>query len=258
MWARASSLDRHMQCPAASYLPRDEDGAWVPGYLQDINKFTAPNIECIEDNIWAEWGTEMHLAKENHKLASPLFLAKVDSHRERLWPSKLGRHEIPVAYNCRTGNVFEGPAHDNSWKRLRGPDDITGTADWIGRLPNGEIWVDDLKTGHNTPAPDTVQLLFYGLCFYKLSELPKLPTKTIRLSATHWRRDWDEPRRFWTQIQWKQLSEFEEQLRVAWLEVRSSSEAKSGLHCSYCPSVNICPAVNGIPDLTSEIKVEQL
>lgn len=251
MWARASALDRHLECPASSYYPRDENGEWVKGYLQSEKDFVVPFEDNVEDNIFAEWGNEMHKAKESAEDASPIFLSRVSPHRDRLWPASLGVHEITVKYNCKTGIATQGPsdrAKAGAWKKFAGPDEITGTADWSGNLPKGDLWIDDLKTGYKTPDPCSNQLKFYALCIFKIKGLAKTPLATVRLSATHWRRDWDEPRRYWTQITWPQLEEFETRLRDSWRTTigHKGKTPVQGLHCNYCPSLMVCSAVNGI------------
>lgn len=264
MWARASSLHRHLECPAASWLPRDEKGEWVPGYLVDPRNADVPDSEEYPnagDSIFAEWGTQMHLAKENSPFASDPWLSYVNPHRDRLWPSHLGRHEIPVSYNCKTGKVLEGP-HDgaDSWKGRRGSDEITGTADWIGHIPTGDIWVDDLKTGHAIPDPSSVQLKFYALCFVKLANQEGLidlnKRRTVRVSATHWMRQDDEPTRYWSQLTWLDLEEYEESLQRAWRITRKQPIAIPGTHCLYCPSLEICEAINGLRRV--ELKQKEL
>lgn len=257
MWARASQLTRHLECPAASWLPRDEDGQWNPGYLQNPDEFITPFEDNQESSIFAEWGTKMHLAKENPSLAEQPFIGHVEPHRERLWPTALGRHEIPIKYNCRTKQVIECPESilrnggKDAWKRLSGPDDITGTADWVGTIPTGDLWIDDLKTGHATPDPLSDQLLFYALSFFKLDIQKGIrtltDTKIVRTSATHWRRDKDEPVRYWAQVTWLQLEEFEERIQLAWRHATGKEPAaKPGIWCNYCPSLVVCSAINGV------------
>jgi hypothetical protein len=248
LWARASALNRHLECPAASWLPRDENGNWVPGYLQKPEDFIEPFEDNAKDSVFAEWGTKMHLAKENSPIAEQPFLGKMEPHRERLWPLSLGKHEISISYNCRTGQVIEGPTHGaNAWKRLQGPDTVTGTADWVGTIPCGDLWIDDLKTGHATPDPASVQLKFYAMAFYKLRGYPKSKTKQVRTSVTHWRREWDEPKRIWTILTWAQLEEFEQELILAWRHaIGKEPHARPGIHCAYCPSLQVCDAINGI------------
>lgn len=253
MWARASALHRHIECPAASWLPRDEHGNWEPGYLQPASEFVYPFEDNQPDNEFAEWGTNMHLAAEGHPGTEPFFLDKVTPHRERMWPLSLGRHEIPVKYNCRMRAAIACPESvlikggKEAWKRLANPDEVTGTADWVGNIPSGDLWIDDLKTGYQTPDPMSDQLLFYALCFFKLAGTNQTPHKIVRTSVTHWRRDWDEPKRYWAQVTWLQLEEFEERLVLSWKRASGKSpKAKPGVHCNYCPSLMVCDAINGI------------
>jgi hypothetical protein len=262
MWARASSLHRHLECPAASHLPRDEKGEWVPGYLVDPRDAEIPDSDEYPnqgDSIFAEHGTQMHLAKENSPFASDPWLAEMNPFRERLWPSTLGRHEIPVSYNCRTRKVAEGP-HDgaDSWKGRQGPDCVTGTTDWVGSIPSGDLWIDDLKTGHAIPDPLSVQFKFYAMCFLKLrhqlGDIKDLnPRRIVRTSATHWPRGEyydkvsnDPFTRYWAQLTWLDLEEFEEDLCRAWRITRKIRVPIPGTHCTYCPSLEVCEAINGV------------
>lgn len=255
MWARASNLDRHLECPAASWLPRDEHGEWRPGYLQNEANFIVPFEDNKEDSVFAEWGTKMHLAKELSPLAEDPYSSIVAPHQARMWPSELmyeWGHEIPVRFNCRTRIATQGPRHGSeAWKKLSSPDDVTGTCDWVGTLTNGELWVDDLKTGHATPDPCSNQLKFYAMCFMLIRGLNKGPNSTVRVSATHWRREWEKPERIWSQLKWSQLEEFQEQLVGAWRhalgnELGVSPRPQPGVHCNYCPSLMVCEAINGI------------
>lgn len=251
MWARASALDRHLVCPAASWLPRDEHGEWRAGYLADNSRFTIPLEDNKEDSIFAEWGTEMHLAKEGSNAAGEEFLARVNPHRDRMWPFEIGQHEVPVKYNCRTGIAIKGPASGGeAWKKLSGPDEVTGTCDWVGRLATEMIWVDDLKTGYQTPDPACNQLKFYAMCFMLME--PKVDKRVFKVmsSVTHWRREWDAPRRIWTTLTYDMLAQFQEELNQAWRHATGSVGLTGpipipGPHCNYCPSLEVCSAING-------------
>jgi hypothetical protein len=249
MWARASALHRHLECPAASWYPRDEHGKWVPGYLANPDTVILPIGENEESSIFAEWGTKMHLAKENAPSAEEPWLSKWIDQRDKLYPPLLGSHEKTYSYDCRTGQVlkFRGLNKDSDeWKLQRGPDCVTGTCDWVGNLPTGDIWVDDLKTGHQAPDPLMIQLQFYGFCEAKHSWVGLIPkTKQIRTSATHWRRDWDEPVRYWGSITWAQLELFEAEMQRAWREALRLPKPIPGTHCQYCPSFKLCEAING-------------
>jgi len=259
MWARASALTRHLNCAAASWLPRDERQEWVPGYLENPNGAMVPDSDMYPnqgDSVFAEWGTQMHLAKENSPFASDPWLGYVNPERSRLWPSLLGRHEIPYAYNCRTGRVLQGPSDGaDSWKGRQGPDYITGTTDWVGNVPSGkdkagDYWIDDLKTGHATPDPLSDQFKFYALCALRWANQEGLidlnPRRTCRTSATHWPRSADKPTRYWSQITWAELEEFEDEIKRAWRNALRGPEAVPGTHCLYCSSMDVCEAINGV------------
>lgn len=245
-WARASALDRHLECGAASWLARADRGAWQPGYL--VLESNVPDLPPPEDDsVLAEWGTAMHLAKENHPDATDPWLSWMDPVRETFWPARLGVHELPVAVCSRTGAVEKGDhrwSRDEKerWKRSRGPTFVTGEVDWFGTLPGGEPWVDDLKTGWKPPAITHPQLLFYALAAHKITQYP-----TVRISISHWRRgaDWSEPERKWQQVGPATLEAFEDELRAAYRRAAAGPDVRPGPHCRYCPSAPVCPSVTG-------------
>lgn len=238
-WARASALYRHLECPQASWLPRAERGLWRPGYLATGPLLTQPGPIPEDDSVLATWGIQMHLAKEGSPDAQDPWLSTVEPQRERLWPAELGKHEVPVAYDCRTGEVEVGPLEGDKdlWKETRGPNAVTGTIDWYGRIPSGEPWVDDLKTGWARPQLTSPQMLFYALVASRHMGSP-----TVRISITHWRRDWDEPERRWQQVGPAVLHEFEDQVRAAWRRAIANEGAKAGPWCRFCPSLGVCPS----------------
>jgi hypothetical protein len=242
-WARASALHRHLECGAASTLPRAERGLWRAGYLATEPLLAEPGPRPDDDSsVLAGWGTEMHKAKENAPDSNPLFLSWMDPHRETLWPAHLGEHEVPVAYDCRTGDIEVGRAGDSTedkdrWKQSRGRNTVTGTMDWWGKLPGGEPWVDDLKTGWAPPQLLSPQMLYYALVASVHTGSP-----TVRVSITHWRRGWDEPQRKWQQVGPVVLDQFASDLRTAWERAVKDPRPRVGAWCRWCPSVGICPA----------------
>lgn len=244
-WARASSLYRHLECAAASEFPRAERGAWRPGYLATEPLLQSPAPAPDDDSPLAQWGTQMHLAKENHPTANDLWLTTVDPHRERMWPAALGTHEVPVAFDCRTRKVEVGRAQDDReaqdrWKASRGVNCVTGTMDWWGHLPAGEPWVDDLKTGWAPPQVLSPQMLFYALVAARHEGADQ-----VRVSVTHWRRDWSEPERRWQIAGPVLLQQFEDELIAAWQRAINRTGPRTGSWCRYCPSLAVCPAGNG-------------
>lgn len=240
-WARASALDRHLECAAASWLPRADRGAWEPGYLS--NEPAPVGAVPPDDKTLADWGTAMHLAKEGHPLAADPWLSWMEPVRDTLWPPSLGVHELPFALCCRTGllNVWTPADGDkDAWKRSRGPSYVTGETDWWARLPGGEPWVDDLKTGWVAPAATIPQMLLYALVAAQRALSP-----TVRVSVTHWRRGWEEPERKWLQVGPATLEAFKDDLFAAYRRACAGPVARAGTHCRYCPSASVCPTVTG-------------
>lgn len=242
-WARSSAVERHLECPAASWLTRADRGAWEPGYL--VNEWTAPaEPPPADDSFLAEWGTNMHLAKEGSPLAADPWLSWMEPHRDTLWPAQLGEHEVPFALCCHTGDIRVWVPRDGDkdrWKRAQGPSYITGTMDWWGRLPGGEPWVDDLKTGWYPPAVTSPQMLIYALVAARHAR-----ATTVRVSITHWRRGWTDPERKWQQVGPATLEAFEDELRAAYQRATGPNPGpRPGAHCRYCPSAMVCPAVVG-------------
>jgi PD-(D/E)XK nuclease superfamily len=256
-WARASSLDRHIACPAASHLPMYDRGKWSPSYLNAGALFTAPNVEVADkDNSAAEWGTAMHDAKANNSAAQDPWLGWMDPYREKLWPSRLGEHEVTVAYNCRTRELerFHSEIEDErtAWKLARSVDCIVGSCDWWGQLPTGEPWIDDLKTGWQKPEVTTPQTLFYLMCRMKgegaktwdvgRASISWCPRKALKAGE-----EFQPPTRdgLWRQVTRLELEAFEDELHWAWVRVTGlNPQAKPGPHCKYCPSMAVCDKVD--------------
>jgi PD-(D/E)XK nuclease superfamily len=241
-WARASAVERHLECGAASWLARADRGAWTPGYLT-LDTALPATPPPADDSFLAEWGTNMHVAKEGRADAADPWLSWMDPVRETLWPSGLGKHEVPFGLCCATGIVLlwgPGDGDKDLWKRRLPPSYISGEADWLGNLPGGEPWVDDLKTGWYAPACTHPQLMLYALVAQKLSGYP-----TVRISVTHWRRGWETPERKWQQVGPLTLESFEDELRAAYRRATAGPDARPGPWCRYCPSAPVCPSVIG-------------
>lgn len=253
-WARASALHRHLACPAASWLPRADRGAWRPGYLA-TGLLAAPvpsESPPAEDTTLADWGTAMHAAKAGSPDASDPWVTMMAPWRDKLWPAALGQHEVCLSYDCRTREVELGPigaldSEASEWKESRGPDCVVGTADWAGVLPSGEPWVDDLKTGWRRPDPSATPILFYLMCWAKLCN-----AQVGWTSNTWWPRGADTvPSRegLWRKVTVVAFDVLEEDLHRAWLGAVGFSRndpqwrpaPRPGPHCHYCPSVGVCP-----------------
>lgn len=257
-WARASELERHLACPAASNLPRLERGKWEPAYLMDKDLvFTAPTIAVEpEDTSFADWGTAMHAAKAGDD--TPPWSEWLEPHRETLWPARLGRHEQCVAYDCRQDKVILGPslssgaskAERDAWKAAQSVDCVTGESDWWAELPTGEGWVDDLKTGWAKPDPLSAQIMFYASCRLLVAQ-----GDTVRLSHTWWPRAKEptEPSRegLWRQLGVGHVEAFLADVRRAWRAAvwaknHPAYDPRPGAHCLYCKSASVCSRGDGI------------
>jgi hypothetical protein len=247
-WARASALHRHLDCPAASWLPRLDRGVWSTGYLALDDQPLPEPPDALPDTSAADWGTAMHDAKAANAAASEPWLSMVDPVRERLWPADMGVHEQLMAYDCATGKVELGPANvskeeGDAWKAQWGPSWVVGTTDWWAELPSGEPWIDDLKTGWRTPEVATPPMLFYLMCKCKV-----VGKDFGRLSITHWPKRAEAPTRegLWRQVGPLVLTTFEADLQRAWRKTMASPESRPGPGCSYCPSAGACDKATGL------------
>jgi PD-(D/E)XK nuclease superfamily len=255
-WARASSLHRHLVCPASSSLPQYDRGAWRPGLLQIVTpaqlaERQQTQLEKDKQTVWggqADWGTVMHAAKAGLEV-DPFFVDLMAPHRERLWPARLGLHEVGVAFNCETRAVDicvgQADAVDH-WKKASAPETVVGTVDWWAELPTGEPWIDDLKTGKWEPETLTEQTKFYLLCRSKGAQFKSW--RTGRVSITWIPREENprsvtelEPDRSWKQVSRFILDEFEEEVVAAWKRAKEEEpRAIPGVQCEYCPSALVC------------------
>jgi len=242
-WARASSLHRHMECTAASYLPRLDRGKWSDGYMPSLHNDKRPLTDPPEGpTAAADWGTAMHLAKADREAAAEPFASMWDPYRVNLYPPNLGRHEVALSYDCATGAIERGPSNRptsemDAWKNTRAASCVVGTCDWLGVLPSGVAWVDDLKTGWQIPDVVTPQTLFYGLVASKLTRVEE-----CQLSITHWPKRSREPTRenLWYKVGPLALLSFESELQEAWKRMTSRVVERPGPWCKYCPSASVC------------------
>lgn len=262
-WARASGLHRHLVCPASSSLPQYDRGAWRPGLLQlvtpaQLAERKQTELERSKQTVWgtqADWGTAMHAAKAGLQVA-PIHRELMAPHREKLWPARLGLHEVGVSFNCETRAVdlMVGPeAAVASWKAEAPAECVVGTVDWWAELPTGEPWIDDLKTGKWEPEVVTEQTKFYLMCRAHGAQFKSRDTG--RISVT-WlpRRDPDPDTGEYEPLdadearsgRWKQLSrfvleEFEEEVVAGWKRAKEAEpRAVPGIQCEYCPSALVC------------------
>jgi PD-(D/E)XK nuclease superfamily len=259
-WARASALHRHLECPGASHLPRLDRSHWAKGYLTK-GTFVAPTareilIEDPQNTESSDHGVAMHLAKSNPEQAAQPYLGRVAPYREQFWPAALGRHEVTLAWDCRTKTheIYDGIDVED-WKATRNDDSVTGTCDWFAKLKNGTPWIDDYKTGRMEPDPEDPQYLFYLMV--RMKEPDALPFDNGHTSAT-WHPRPDDPTRnnpkpeqspptrakLWRKFSRLALLDFELSVEQAWKRALWIKEPRSGAHCQYCPSAPVCNKAN--------------
>jgi len=264
-WARASSLHRHLVCPASCSLPQYDRGAWRPGFLQIVTpaqlaERRQTELELAKQTIWggqADWGTAVHQAKAGVPGVDDKVVELLRPHREKLWPARLGLHEVGVSFDCETRAVDMciGPAADvDAWKEAQPPQTVVGTVDWWAELPTGEPWIDDLKTSKWEPETVTEQTKFYLMVRARGAQFSKWDTG--RVSVTWIPRPANlrdlhevdsleelgsEPIRKWKQLSRFTLDEFEEEVVAAWRRAKEEEpRAIPGIQCEYCPSALVC------------------
>lgn len=212
-------------------------------------------LERDKQMVWggqADWGTHMHAAKAGLLLPGDVAAHTRElmrPHREKLWPARLGIHEVGLSFDCdtRTVDICIGPADEvDTWKATRGPSCVVGTTDWWAELPTGEPWVDDLKTGKWEPDTVTPQTKFYLLCRARGAQFRSWDTG--RISVTWIPREEHpedvtelEPIRQWKQVSRFTLDEFEEELVAGWNSAKQDEPAAvPGVQCEYCQSALVC------------------
>ena len=254
---RASSLPLLLKCPGALSLPSE----------------TAP---ASEENLRAtEWGTMVHRWKETGEINAPSKRAGRDFERALaesglgasrldLWPAG-GTHECTVA--VRVDGIRDWSVGKGAECLLGEPHWCTGHADFWWRIFDGELWVDDLKTGRfypnpafgdrhdpNLPVganrfpqnPDSYQTQLYALAVAE-----KLGyAGPVHTSITHWPRlpvalRHSPPDRLWhlthtnhlRVVYWGQLETLYQEART---NARELTYLRPGSHCRFCPARSNC------------------
>lgn len=163
--------------------------------------------------------------------------------RETWWPSANGEHEFTYALNLRTLELrkFDGRGKDaDIWKKVFGPDWLTGTVDWVGQW-EGIPWIDDLKTGRWPVDPRTKQLLSYGL--FDWVDQGKHPHYQAHRSITQWPKYPINgvPRRTWGPLMTGlELEEHLDDLRWSLDHPTEMNPTADG--CKFCDSAPVCPS----------------
>jgi hypothetical protein len=200
-----------------------------------------------QNTRYADHGTGMHEAKAG---AQNQYSGVVAPHRARLWPEKLGRHEVCLAWDCATRRVILGPANlpkaeQEAWKAAQPDSCVVGVSDWLGELPSGVAWIEDLKTGWQRPDPASVQNLFYLFCWTRARG------EDWGWASVCWWPRGGEPSRdgLWRQVTSLAFEALEDSMDVAWRAATGNMKhdpawrpsPRPGMHCSWCPSATVCP-----------------
>lgn len=227
-WARASELERALECPASCVLPREDRGpgeAALWGTQVHHWKATGESFPGLEDR-----------GRNRARLTRLEVLAKANLTRGVLWPG--GTHE--VTYVVHADGSVDRHLGDVD-RELLPREDTAGTADW--ELDAPILWVDDLKTGrHPQDAPDDrPQTLWYGAAAAVYHDAP-----AALLSITHWPRyPRDEPpTRVTRLVSRDRLTRFLRDVadaRERALSPDAASLTRQGPWCTYCPCRSHCP-----------------
>lgn len=239
-FARASDLDRILRCTGSLSLVT----------LRGPDK-TEKSQGLIEAG---NWGTDMHTVKETgeipaHRVGHAPFMRKsqiLRAARQDLWPDGAGKHEVSFAYDVLTQKVdvsyVQGKEAQDAWKASHADTCVVGTSDWVGWHLD-MLHIDDLKTGHAEPNPESHQNMFYGLCASIVAG-----KGDVVLSSTHFPRYpvKGEPDRLWAGDDFFRLrrSDFVAELVGAYAVTqrqRRPSFINGPYQCAYCPVKEKCP-----------------
>lgn len=240
-FTRASDLDRILRCTGSLSL--------VTLKGPDSTKRSDGLIKA------GNWGTDMHYVKETglipeHRKDDGPFTRKAVillEERETYWPAGMGRHEVSFAYDVITGEVrvlMSGTDDERkAWKESQSDACVVGTSDWVGRAFDDVLHVDDLKTGHQEPNPESHQNMFYSLVAATLKG-----EENVVMSSTHFPRYpvAHRPNRIFAGDEFyaRNVDGFKTMLRKAhevYKRERRPKYEAGPYQCAYCPVKEKCP-----------------
>lgn len=235
---RSSESERGLICPASLVLPRTR-------------------VRSEKTQAAADWGTLCHhwketgetdpeWAKPSDVLCLEKKLMRTGIRREDYWPTDRGEHEVSFALHLTTLKLtwFRGDKRTaETWKAGFGREYLTGTLDWLGRLPDGRLWIDDLKTGHWPVPPTAPQFKSYTLPLYV--EGGRKGDFNLATSVTKWERYPLDglPTRTWGELL---ALETEEHLSdLQWSAAHPEEVNRTEEGCRFCDCRPTCPAWAG-------------
>lgn len=240
---RASRLPLLTKCSGSLYIPGAEE--------HSDNRDTAN-----------AWGHMVHYWKETGEFRGPdkrtesALRRAIDTsgiRRLELWPGE-GVHEQAVAVRVDGTRTIQS-SHPTGVEELQRW--VTGTGDYYHFFIDGELWVDDLKTGkwYDDPEnpdvnrfpqdPRSTQLRLYALAIATLLSY----RGNVHVSITHWprlpvARRHRLPARYWTFYTWDELEAFYGELEQLYRDAEAGKAGHFNLvpgdHCRFCPSLRSC------------------
>ena len=196
----------------------------------------------------ADYGRAVHAWKETGDLPEGALgvaleerLLLTGTDRDVLWDGFAHEVSFSVHLHHATVEIYDGPRDGaDTWKASHGPEYLTATTDGI-RERDGEIVIDDLKTGRFPPAVDDwPQGLSYALLPYLYAGRPSQFRCTLRV--THWPRypKTVPPRLYHSQpVTAPRLDEHLVQLRRT-VDTATPDNQIPGVHCKFCPCQPDC------------------
>jgi len=255
---RASSLPLLMKCTGSLTLPYD--------YTKSENAEKG-----------ATWGTLLHTWVQTGLVRGPkqlcnlfekaLDLSGMRGRRLEFWPEG-GSHEGEVSVFVGGMGPGEAPEIEVTRRAIKQEGWVTGHYDYQHWFLDGELWIDDLKTGKYYPNPlpgsqgwnpdldvgenrfpqdpKSAQLKTYALAISELEEYKG----DVWISVTHWPRlpliyRHAPPTRLWHRWSHADLMGHWTDLKVMYAtheanQTESSMILDPGDHCRFCPARNAC------------------
>lgn len=239
---RASRLPLLTRCSGSLYIP----GAEEPNENRDI-----ANVWGHMVHYWKETG---EIRGPNKRTETALRTAIRESGIQRLseWPSG-GVHEQAVAVRVDGNRCIQSSHPTETTELLKW---VTGTGDFYHFFLDGELWVDDLKTGKWYDDPETggnrfpqdprsTQVRLYALAIASLLGY----RGRVHVSITHWprlpiARRHSPPVRYWDCYEWDELEAFYGELEQLYRDAEAGRKGHFNLnpgdHCRFCPARMAC------------------
>lgn len=246
-----SKLDLVFSCPAAGVLPAEQVVSEASERGTALHEFLAKSVTVAAQPSKYPWTHQQLLdevpaeyRQDADAIDVQAALPPLDWHR-RVYV-ELAFALDPIKHTARI--LGENIGRDEAYKDLQ-EGEIPGTADVVGWLPDGTLYVGDFKTGnahHVKPAADNWQLKALA-CAAALS-LGIQHDAGVKVAII---RTQGEVRHDETELDALDLDVALGELAglVDRLTINARSDrpfTRQGSHCNYCPSFMACPAKVGL------------